>query len=203
MIVVITTCEYFKKGFSVVIEEIRKESRSFSEVVYVNGVNEFIKTHVGQIKAIIVDYGQSDSMLLAALFDFKAQHPDSFIVFITREVCYESTIDNIIINSISDFSIDCQTAVKKIQLFLQHFRQGNQNVIITKNRNLYYLEKAAHLSEKEVSLLPYIIFGKKNKEISRQLNVSEKTVCHHRRNIYRKFAVENLAGLYHKMEEKR
>ncbi|EEK4837492.1 response regulator transcription factor, partial [Salmonella enterica] len=43
----------------------------------------------------------------------------------------------------------------------------------------------------------------KNKEISRHLDLSEKTICHYRRSIYKKFQVNNLAGLYYKIEDKR
>ncbi|WP_342005645.1 LuxR C-terminal-related transcriptional regulator [Citrobacter sedlakii] len=202
MIVVITSCGYFKKGFGYIIEEIRREHHSFSEVRYVNHIREIHKKSIAKIKAIIVDYGDSNTQLLSELFDFKSHYPESYIVLITRERCYESTIDNIIINSISEFSIDCKAVIKKISSFLENFKEGNQKIVITKNMKLYHLEKEAQLSQKEVSLLPYIMFGKKNKEISRQFNLSEKTVCHHRRNVYKKFAVENLAGLYHKIEEK-
>ncbi|HAE2266117.1 TPA_asm: helix-turn-helix transcriptional regulator [Salmonella enterica subsp. salamae serovar 60:g,m,t:z6] len=203
MIVVITTCEYFKKGFGYIVDDIRREYCSFTEVVYAKHIGCVNKQTLQRAKAIIVDYGQADIHLLSSLFEFKTRHPDSYIILITRDTCYESTIDNILINALSDFSVDCKDALKKISGFLGNYGEAKHNRVITKNSNLYCLEKQVNLSKKEVNVLPFIMTGKKNKEISRQLDLSEKTICHYRRSIYKKFQVNNLAGLYYKIEDKR
>ncbi|EOZ7274950.1 helix-turn-helix transcriptional regulator [Salmonella enterica] len=99
-------------------------------------------------------------------------------------------------------SVDCKDALKKISGFLANYGEAKHNRVITKNSNLYCLEKQVNLSKKEVNVLPFIMTGKKNKEISRHLDLSEKTICHYRRSIYKKFQVNNLAGLYYKIEDK-
>lgn len=73
---------------------------------------------------------------------------------------------------------------------------------IFKNVRWHHLEKQQPLTKMETMLLPYIVSGKKNKEITRYLDVTGKTVSHHRRNIYRKFAVTSLTGLYKKFDER-
>lgn len=117
-------------------------------------------------------------------------------------MCYESTIENILINTIADYTIDCKSAVTKLRACLVHLAQEDQPVTIFKNARWHHLEKEQRLTRMETMLLPYIVSGKKNKEITRYLDVTGKTVSHHRRNIYRKFAVTNLTGLYKKFDQR-
>lgn len=196
MIAVITSCSYFREGFHELTRQILAECKSFSQVTYTNNINTFTKKILGQTKAIVVDYGQSDIQQLIDLLIVKNKYPDSYFIFITRESCFENTIENILINTVSDYSIDCVSVMRKLKACLKDFADGNQHIIVTKNRRLYHIEKEKNLTKRESDLLPYIISGRNNKEISRYLDVSGKTVSHHRRNIYQKFAVNNLTGLY-------
>lgn len=164
MIIVITTCEYFKKGFGYIVDDIRREYCSFTEVVYAKHIGCVNKQTLQRVKAIIVDYGHADIHLLSSLFEFKTHHPDSYIILITRDTCYESTIDNILINALSDFSVDCKDALKKISGFLGNYGEAKHNRVITKNSNLYCLEKQVNLSKKEVNVLPFIMTGKRTKK---------------------------------------
>ncbi|MBF7993700.1 helix-turn-helix domain-containing protein [Rahnella laticis] len=52
------------------------------------------------------------------------------------------------------------------------------------------------LSQRENLILKLILKGRRNGEISRSLDISEKTVSTHRRNIYKKINVHNLSELY-------
>ena len=58
------------------------------------------------------------------------------------------------------------------------------------------IKRKAHLTHREIDIFPYIISGKRNKEISRNINISQKTVSQHRRHIYAKLSVNTLAGLF-------
>ncbi|ELW1649057.1 response regulator transcription factor [Enterobacter oligotrophicus] len=200
MIIVLTSCRYFRQGFNVLIEEFLSETPAFKNVLYVDDLKKVSKEHLLKAKAIVVDYGQSDTNALNALMEIKNKYEHSYIIFITRDACFESTIENILINTIADFTVDCKSCVRKLSACLAHFAEAEQQVTIIKNTRWYHLEKEKDLTKMESILLPYIVSGKKNKEISRYLNLTGKTVSHHRRNIYRKFSVTNLIGLYKKFD---
>ena len=183
------------------VESLMLEALCFKKVLYVEDVKKITRDDFLLAKALIVDYGQPDINLLNSLLEMKNIHESSYFIFITRAVCYESTIENILINSIADCTIDCKNSVRKLRACLEHFALEEQQLTIYKNIRWYHLEQEQHLTRMETMLLPYIVLGKKNKEITRYLDVTWKTVSHHRRNIYRKFAVTNLAGLYKKFNQ--
>ncbi|MDK4744758.1 LuxR C-terminal-related transcriptional regulator [Leclercia adecarboxylata] len=202
MIIVLTSCRYFQQGFAVLADQLMNDSPSFQRVLYLDDINDATKDDLVRTKAIVVDYGQSDINVLNALLEVKNRYQQSYFIFITRDVCYESTIENILINTIADYTIDCKSAVTKLRACLAHLAQEDQPVTIFKNARWHHLEKEQRLTRMETMLLPYIVSGKKNKEITRYLDVTGKTVSHHRRNIYRKFAVTNLTGLYKKFDQR-
>lgn len=200
MIIVLTSCRYFKQGFDMLVENLMIEAPSFKKVLYVDDIKKVNKDDFIRAKAIVVDYGQSDIKVLNTLLEIKNRYDQSYFIFITRDACYESTIENILINTIADFTIDCKSVVRKLSACLAHFALEDQQVTIFKNIRWHNLEKEQRLTRMETMLLPYIVSGKKNKEITRYLDLTGKTVSHHRRNIYRKFAVTNLTGLYKKFD---
>ncbi len=200
MIVVLTSCRYFKQGFNILVEQVKKEHLSFSQVIFSCDISSLSEKVLSQAKAVVVDYGQPDIQQLVSLLDYKNKYPASYIVLITREACFENIIDNILINAVSDFTIDCVTSIRKLTSCLENFARGTQPIVITKNMRWYHIEKEKNLTKKETSLLPYIISGKNNKEISRYVSLSGKTISHHRRSIYHKFHVNNLTGLFNAFE---
>lgn len=200
MIIVLTSCRYFRQGFAILVENLKIDTPSFKKVLYVDDIKKVTRDELSRAKAIVVDYGQSDIKVLNGLLEIKNRYENSYFIFITRDACYESTIENILINTIADCTIDCKSAVRKLSACLAHFALEDQQVTIFKNIRWHHLEKEQRLTRMETMLLPYIVSGKKNKEITRYLDVSGKTVSHHRRNIYRKFAVTNLTGLYKKFD---
>ncbi|WP_333852370.1 helix-turn-helix transcriptional regulator [Leclercia sp.] len=183
------------------VEQLMTDAPSFQRVLYLDDIKNATREDLVRTKAIVVDYGESDIKVLNALLDVKNRYEQSYFIFITRDVCYESTIENILINTIADYTIDCKNAVRTLRACLAHFSQEEQPVTIFKNVRWHQLEKQQPLTRMESMLLPYIVSGKKNKEITRYLDVTGKTVSHHRRNIYRKFSVTNLTGLYKKFDQ--
>ncbi len=182
------------------VENLKIDTPTFKKVLYVDDIKKVKRDELSSAKAIVVDYGQSDIKVLNGLLEIKNRYENSYFILITRDACYESTIENILINTIADCTIDCKSAVRKLSACLAHFALEHQQVTIFKNIRWHHLEKEQRLTRMETMLLPYIVSGKKNKEITRYLDVSGKTVSHHRRNIYRKFAVTNLTGLYKKFD---
>ncbi|WP_256122464.1 helix-turn-helix domain-containing protein [Enterobacter pasteurii] len=200
MIIVVTSCRYFRQGFAALAESMRIEAPSFKKVLYIDDIKHVKKEELLRAKAVLVDYGQSDISVLNSLLEIKNRYENSYFILVTRDICYDSTIENILINTIADCTIDCKIAVRKISACLAHFALEDQQVTIIKNSRWHHLEKEKRLTRMETMLLPYIVSGKKNKEITRYLDLTGKTVSHHRRNIYRKFAVTNLTGLYKKFD---
>lgn len=182
------------------IDNLITEATPFKKVIYTNDIKSISRADLSSSKAIVVDYGQTDIKLLNDLLEIKKRYENSYFIFITRDACNESTIENILINTIASYAIDCKSAVKKLSACLVHFALEDQLVTIFKNIRWHHIEQQQRLTRMEAMLLPYILSGKKNKEITRYFNVTGKTVSHHRRNIYRKFSVTNLTGLYNKLD---
>jgi DNA-binding NarL/FixJ family response regulator len=53
------------------------------------------------------------------------------------------------------------------------------------------------LSTREVEVLKLLSIGKKNKEISEELDINEKTVSTYKARLYKKLNVTNLVDLVH------
>jgi len=56
---------------------------------------------------------------------------------------------------------------------------------------------AARLSTREGQVLTHLLGGKSNREISKELGISEKTVKNHLWKVYRKIGVRNRTQLFH------
>ncbi|MDX6040966.1 helix-turn-helix domain-containing protein [Scandinavium lactucae] len=182
------------------LENLTTEATPFKKVIYSDDIKRISRADLSRSKAIVVDYGQTNIKVLNELLEIKKNHENSYFILITRDACYESTIENILINTIASYTIDCKSSVRKLSACLMHFALEDQQVTIFKNIRWHHIEQQQRLTRMEAMLLPYIVSGKKNKEITRYLDITGKTVSHHRRNIYRKFSVTNLTGLYKKLD---
>jgi len=56
-----------------------------------------------------------------------------------------------------------------------------------------------HVSKREREILSRMLGGKNNREISRELAISEKTVKNHLWKLYRKLGVKNRTQLFHRL----
>jgi DNA-binding NarL/FixJ family response regulator len=196
MIIVVTNCGLFKNGFESFRESYICDCTSFSRVEYVTQLDKAAYQNYSQVKAIIVDYEQQDISLLIALMEIKSLDSEMTLILMTREARFSNTIENILINTVADYALNCTDSLRKLELILRELHGCTQHKTIVKNTDWYRIEKASNLTRKEEVVLPYIVSGKNNKEISRYLNLSQKTISCHRRSIYEKFKVNNLIGLY-------
>lgn len=200
MIVVVSSCVYFREGFKSLISEFIHQINDFKEIIYVNNVKEITPSHFASAKAIIVDYGQPDISCLISFFESRNTPHNTYSIFITRDSCFENALENVLINTIADFTIDSKMSITMLRLSLAHLSRVMDKTTYCKDRNLRLIEHTHSLKKIETILLPYIISGKKNKEISRYIDMSDKIISHHRRNIYKKFDVDSISGLYHAFE---
>ena len=196
MIFVFTKCDLFKNGFKTFREKYISDCASFSQVLYLNDLDPLREYKKSQVKALVVDYEQADIDLLIGLVDIKNQRSHLPVILVTREARFDNTIENILINTVSDYTLDCTDPVRKLAFILRDLHGCTQHRITVKNSAWFEAEKATNLTRRESMILPYIVCGKNNKEISRYLNLSQKTISHYRRSIYDKFNVSNLTGLF-------
>lgn len=61
--------------------------------------------------------------------------------------------------------------------------------LVNKDQNI------GHLTKREIEILGYIVQGLTNKEISRQLNVSSRTVETHRHNMIKRLGAKSIKGV--------
>lgn len=55
------------------------------------------------------------------------------------------------------------------------------------------------LTDRQQEVLKFIMLGMNNRTISTHMGISDKTVSSHRKGIYKKYYVDNVIGLYHKI----
>lgn len=200
MIIVVSPCSYFIEGFKSLIEKFISEPKEFKDVIYTDDIRSIKKSYFLSAKAIIVDYGQSDLSCLISFIERKNIAPCAYLIFITRDSCFTNAIENVLINTVADCTIDTKISTNMLRSSLSHLSAIVHRTTNCKERNLQIIEQTHSLTKMEAILLPYIVSGKKNKEISRYINISDKLISHYRRNIYKKFAVDSIGGLYHAFE---
>jgi DNA-binding CsgD family transcriptional regulator len=65
--------------------------------------------------------------------------------------------------------------------------------------NPVFQSGASNVSKREKEILSHLLGGKSNREISRELAISEKTVKNHLWKLYRKLGVKNRTQLFHRL----
>lgn len=196
MIIVVSPCFFFKEGFKSLIEELNNETQELKDIFYTDDVRKISKSQFASATTLVVDYEQPNINCLISLFERKNLFPNTYLILITRECCFENALENVLINTVADYTIDSNVAKNILTTCLKHLSKIVNRTTNCKERNLRLIELTHSLTKMETMLLPYIVSGKKNKEISRYVNVSDKLISHHRRNIYKKFAVDSIGGLY-------
>jgi len=69
------------------------------------------------------------------------------------------------------------------------------NNLLFKSENKYDIGQSEVISDREIEILKYICDGFTNKEIGEKLNISDRTVDSHRRNLLQKTGCKNSAEL--------
>lgn len=106
-------------------------------------------------------------------------------------------------NGIVSKSVDKESFIEGLKKILQseHFVYiGNEPTSMNSHKNSN-LTKNKVLTPRELEILDLIKVGIKNKDISGILNISLSTVEFHRKNIYSKYSVNNVAELVAKLYE--
>ena len=201
MIIVVSSNRFFYDGISVLSEQALKRADNFSRVVYSSNISHIEECVLSAAKAIIVDYSFPDFQSLVRLIEVKYKNTDCDVILIARQERFLNTAENILINTVSDLVIDVVADVKKLKLYLEYINAEKHSKIIIKNMAWSEIEKKINLTKKEDMILPYIISGKNNKEISRFIDISDKVVSQHRRSIYRKFNAHNLTEFYNAFQK--
>lgn len=105
-------------------------------------------------------------------------------------------IENLLLNGVKAFvhkSADFQTILNAIQAV-----QNNQIFLPSEYKHLNSLYRPVinnQLTEREVEILVHIANEKTSSEIADMLFISISTVENHRKNIFRKLGVKNVAGM--------
>lgn len=196
MIICVSDNAWFKIGLKEIVKTCLKDKREFCFLSF-NKVHRTLRDmKVDSAVTIIIDYSQPDHSLLFLLLKLKRQNFfDNILIITTHERIVEVT-ENILLDSVADILIDNNESREKISSYMV---KDNAGQIISKsvtNKTWAMIKKNSNLTHREIYLMPFFISGKGNKEISRQVDISEKMVSIHRRNIYTKLHVDSLTGLY-------
>lgn len=146
--------------------------------------------------SVIVDYTSSDSPFMFSLLEKKQTNCNLNIIVISDIRLNQDPIENILIDAVADYFMEKRGCMAKLRQCLSLIVCG---LLVTRsvvNRHWAEIKKKANLTHREMAIFPYIVSGERNKEISRKINISQKTVSLHRRHIYSKLNVNTLAGLF-------
>lgn len=111
--------------------------------------------------------------------------------------------------------------IKLVPFFPEYFSESNtkeeiknlteREKIIIKYLEDYFPEKIEEflrkekenkleiLTKREFEISEYIVKGLNSKEIAKKLEISSRTIEHHKRNIFKKLEIKNIAGLVRKL----
>lgn len=196
MIICVSDNAWFRIGLKEIVQTCLKEKRElcFFSFKKANDILSNIATTAPV--TIIVDYYLADHGLLLSLLKLRRKHVFDNVLIITTNERIVDVTENILLDAVADILIDNSESREKIRRFMI---RDNAGQIISKsvtNRTWAMIKKNSNLTHREIDLMPFFITGKGNKEISRQVDISEKMVSIHRRNIYTKLHVDSLTGLY-------
>ncbi|WP_370973789.1 LuxR C-terminal-related transcriptional regulator [Enterobacter wuhouensis] len=196
MIICVSDNAWFRIGLKEIVQTCPKEKRELSFLSFKKAYSILSDFATDSPVTIIIDYYIADHGLLLLLLKLKRKNAfDNILIITTHERIVDIT-ENILLDSVADILIDNSESREKIDRFMI---KDNAGQIISKsitNRTWAMIKKNSNLTHREIDLMPFFITGKGNKEISRQVDISEKMVSIHRRNIYTKLHVDSLTGLY-------
>ena len=201
MIIVVSPNRFFFEGFSVISEQALEMPNTFSRIIYATDIHSVGDDFLQMTKAIIIDYCSADFGMLVKLMEVRFKHPRCDVILIAKEERLSDTSENILINTVSDVVIDSHSEIRQIKIYLEFNCARKKTKVIIKSVAWSEIEQKIRLTRKEDMILPYIISGKNNKEISRFVDVSDKTVSHYRRKIYHKFNANSLTEFYKEFQK--
>lgn len=196
MIICVSDNAWFRLGISELVQRYAKNDEELFFLTFEKVKDTPRDMALDMPVTVIVDYTVADPASLLTLLQLKRQKACLTLLAVTSSERIQEITENILLDSVADCLIDSYEAREKMIDFLT---KGSIGQVVSKSitsRTWAMIKKNACLTHREIDLIPYIISGKGNKEISRQVEISQKMVSIHRRNIYSKLQVGNLTGLY-------
>lgn len=188
---------YFHCGVCELATRLNVSGGMISHLTFPQAMSSLADEDCDHSAIIIIDYTFSDVPFLFSLLEVKKKKACDNIIVIAETGIVRDTVEDILLEAVADCIIERSESLEKLHDYLCRLHSGQRISRSVINRAWATIKKNSRLTHREVDLLPYIISGKRNKEISRTINISEKTVSIHRRSIYAKLNVNTLAGLYH------
>jgi DNA-binding NarL/FixJ family response regulator len=188
----------------IVIDGIKSHADKYPQLSLLftaNTIGEFIK-HINhcQPEVLIVDVILKDSDGLDIFRYLKRNYPDSLVIAFTN-VSSINIIDSIYACGAKGYVHKSESPQILLEAILH----------VLKTKELYvpeelrpYLKKEQNsiiLSAREKEIAKHIVDGKSNKEIAQLEFISVNTVDFHRKNLFRKFKVRNVAELVREVIE--
>lgn len=135
-------------------------------------------------------FGTEDARVFVS--DITKQYPTLKIIAIST-LSDQITIDTMLEGGVKAYLVKSDSK----DVILQAIKAVNNNeVFLSPSVKTHYRQQTKLvLSRREKEILQLILKENTNKEIAAELNVSEKTVEHHRANLLIKFDAKNIAGL--------
>lgn len=190
-VIVISDCGLTKLSFEIIIKGIKlvvDKGRKIDVELYYSVDNQNVYNQSNTRDIIILDVDNIPSIkIFNTISQIRESNPLAFIMVFCRKD--EQTEDFIYLSIISD-GILCKTAsIDRIEGLIIKLLSSRK---IPKEFNQSDLTRKIkrQLTKRENEVLEYILLGLTNGDISKALNMKNKTASAHRRNIYSKLGVK-------------
>lgn len=190
-VIVISDCGLTKLSFEIIIKGIKlvvDKGRKIDVELYYSVDNQNVYNQSNTRDIIILDVDNIPSIkIFNTISQIRESNPLAFIMVFCRKD--EQTEDFIYLSVISD-GILCKTAsIDRIEGLIIKLLSSRK---IPKEFNQSDLTRKIkrQLTKRENEVLEYILLGLTNGDISKALNMKNKTASAHRRNIYSKLGVK-------------
>ncbi|WP_145562036.1 helix-turn-helix transcriptional regulator [Yersinia canariae] len=190
-VIVISDCGLTKLSFEIIIKGIKlvvDKGRKIDVELYYSVDNQNVYNQSNTRDIIILDIDNIPSIkIFNTISQIRESNPLAFIMVFCRKD--EQTEDFIYLSVISD-GILCKTAsIDRIEGLIIKLLSSRK---IPKEFNQSDLTRKIkrQLTKRENEVLEYILLGLTNGDISKALNMKNKTASAHRRNIYSKLGVK-------------
>lgn len=195
MIIALSRSCFYTHGISSLFEQPTMYF-SPSECVYFTDKQRLnFELEEGEKLILLIDNSTRDISLLVNALSIKLFNPKAIVISFVDLKRRRTNFENILLNVLSSYISDYRINTDFLMDIISTAQNGEVITIPAEDLMWIYLSDKFKMTKRESLIFTYIICGYNNKEISKILFLSCKTVSLYRTNIYKKLKVKSVSGL--------
>ncbi len=186
----------------IVLQGLRTSLQNLNEETVIHSFNDSKNAldflHFNAPDLVITDLDMPKPNGIEICINIKKHHPDvKFLAFTSFEA--KELMDDCLKAGFNGF-LEKKKGIEKIREAVETILFESEDYFPAVHLNFlnsYRPPRVAELSEREIEIIKLICSGLSSKEIGAELFIEVNTVESHRKNIFRKVKVKNVAGMIH------